>query len=86
MDRSETNMNSAAELKLEIFRKIDTLNDIETPEAYNRLLSLIVSEEANALSPAEKQAIEIGLTQVKEGKVKYHSDVMRSIGNKLDEK
>lgn len=79
-------MNSTAELKLEIFRKIDTLNDIETLEAYNRLLSLIDSEGANPLSPEEKQGIEIGLTQVKEGKVKYHSDVMRNFRNKLDTK
>lgn len=66
-------MNTTKELKLDIFRKNDNLNDSETLEAYNKLLSLIDLDNLSEVNPIEKKAISIGISHVKEGKVSFRS-------------
>ena len=62
------------------------MNDVEVLEAYNRLIKLTEASDNYKASPAEEKAIEIGLNQVKEGKVKYHGEVIKGFRQKLRNK
>lgn len=66
-------MNSA-ELKLEIFRRIDSLTGEQLEEAYQYLLSLFNRSDANQ---ELKSGIERALNDVDEGRVSSHEDVMK---------
>ena len=66
-------MNSA-ELKLEIFRRIDSLKGEQLEEAYQYLLSLFNRSDVNS---ELKSGIERALKDVDEGRVSSHDDVMK---------
>lgn len=66
-------MNSA-ELKLELFRRIDSLKGEQLEEAYQYLLSLSSRMDVNQ---ELKSGIERALKDVEEGRVSSHEDVMK---------
>lgn len=61
---------SATELKLEIINKITSITDPEILSEIYRLVNLVSNMETSYnLSEEEKKAIEIGLKDIKEGRV-----------------
>jgi uncharacterized protein YktA (UPF0223 family) len=52
---------NAAEIKLDLFRKIDKLKDIELERKYQAFLSLLAPQKKYSLTKAEKKAIEEAL-------------------------
>ena len=71
---------NAAEIKLDFFRKIDSLKGERLREAYGMILnylnSTVTEDHWEKLSEGEKKAIETGLSQIQAGKTKPHADVM----------
>lgn len=59
-----------AEMKLDLFRKIDRLQDDEIEAIYKKLVSILENEEIYGLSKAEKKAIDEAL-EVGEKNKKY---------------
>ena len=70
-----------AELKLELFRKIDALHEEHLKEAYNLFQEYFNQKSAQSpsLSDAEKKSIEAGLADIREGRVKPHDEVMANL-------
>lgn len=70
-------MNSA-EIKLDLFRKIDSLDNNELEKVYNHLISLLdtVSSNKTPLSPELKEALDEALEASKKGQVYTHEEVM----------
>ena len=75
-----------AEIKLDFFRKIDSLKGERLREAYGMILNYLNSTAAEdhweKLSEGEKKAIETGLSQIQAGKTKPHADVMSKFQKK----
>lgn len=75
-----------AEIKIDLFRKLDGLKDKNLKEAYGILLNFInssshISEWEN-LSQEQKEAIQLGLKQLDNGEGKNHSQVISNLRNK----
>lgn len=70
-------MNSA-EIKLDLFRKIDRLDNRELEKVYNHLISLLdtASSEKTSLSPELKDALDEALDASKKGQVFTNEEVM----------
>jgi hypothetical protein len=67
---------NTAELKLDLFRRIDNLKDIELERFYQTFLSLLSSSEKYALTNAERNAIEEALDCSKKGKTFSHEAIV----------
>ncbi len=67
---------NTAEIKLDLFRKIDNLKDTELDRIYQAILSLLPSEKYT-LTGAEKKAIEEALECSKKGETYTHESVMK---------
>ena len=71
---------SSAELKVEIFRKIDGLDDISLNKIYKYIIELmdknIQSEDWNILSDTQQLGIMEALTSVEDGKTSSHQEVI----------
>lgn len=71
---------STIELKNDLKRKIDLLPSIKFKKVYGKLVNTMNSqldtEEWMSLNNEEKLAIEKGLLQARQGKVKTHEKVM----------
>lgn len=67
-----------AEIKLDLFRKIDSLKEDRLKEAYGVFLNYLngTGDHWAELSEGEKSSIEEGLAQIKAGKVTPHNEVM----------
>ena len=76
-------MNSA-ELKLDLFRKIDSLDNREIKKIYNNLLSILdtASSDKTSLSPELITALEEALDGSKKGQVYTHEEVMEKTKEK----
>ena len=76
----------ASELKLKIFREIDTLEKRKLEEVYGYLQNFIRAErsldEWNELSEAQKQGLLIGIKQIELGQTVLHEDVMEKYRKK----
>ena len=70
---------NTAEIKLELFRRIDGLTDKQLEEAYQYLLSFLNKSDAN---PELKSGIERALKDVEKGRVSSHEDVMKRMKKK----
>lgn len=69
----------SSEIKLDFFRKIDSLRGEKLREAYGILVNYLNSHEIDhwsELSEDEKASIEKGLSQIDKGMGKPHSEVM----------
>jgi predicted transcriptional regulator len=80
-DKNFAIMN-AAEIKLDLFRKIDKLKESELEQMYNKFLALLNAGSAYKLSKVEKVAIYEALEASKQGKVYTHEEVMEEARGK----
>lgn len=74
-----------AEIKLDLFRKIDTLKEDQLKEAYGMIVNFINQSHTDhwdSLSEEEQQAIEKGLAQIERGKTKPYEEVMTHLRQK----
>lgn len=67
---------NVSEIKLELFRKIDNLNESELEKMYDKFLALLNANSAYKLSKDEKAAIEEALEASRQGKTFTHEEVM----------
>lgn len=74
---------NASDIKIDLFRKLDSLKESRLEEAYGLLLNFINSNNEindwNNLSNEQKDAIKIGVKQLNEGKGRDHKSVMSDI-------
>lgn len=75
-----------AEIKIDLFRKLDGLKGKNLKEAYGLLINFINSgssiDEWENLSKEQKDAIQLGLQQLDNGEGKDHGQVMSNLRNK----
>lgn len=72
---------NAAEIKLELFRKIDNLKESELERVYNKLIALL-NTTTYKLSKAEKNAIDEALETSKDGQTYTSKEVMEEAKRK----
>lgn len=76
-----------AEIKIDLFRKLDSLKGNRLKEAYDLLLNFInnkneIDEWAN-LSPDQQHAIQLGIKQLDKGEGRQHKDVVSHFRSKF---
>jgi predicted transcriptional regulator len=76
-------MNSA-EVKLDLFRKIDSLDNNDLEKIYARLVELLneASTDVTSLSPQVKAALDEALEASQAGKLLSHEEVMQKTREK----
>jgi len=76
-------MNSA-EIKLELFRKIDNLDNRKLEQVYNSLIGLLNSASIGeaSLNPELKTALDEALDTSKKGQVHSHEEVIQKTKEK----
>ena len=67
---------NAAEIKLELFRKIDRLPKADLENLYHKIIALLDTNAVYKLNDREKKAIEEALEKSEEGKLVEHLDVL----------
>jgi len=79
-------MNSA-EIKIDLFRKLDGLKGKDLKEAYGLLLNYINGNndinEWNDLTHEQKEAILVGIKQLDNGEGRSHKEVMTDFRNRF---
>jgi hypothetical protein len=73
---------NAAEIKLELFRKIDRLPKAELENLYHKFIALMDTNAVYKLNYLEKKAIEEALEQSEESKLVEHLDVINEASAK----
>jgi len=78
---------SAAELKIELFRKLDKLKENELKEAYGLLLNYINGDNEISdwkdLTKQQQEAIKLGIEQLNNGEGRSHKNVMSDFRNRF---
>lgn len=75
MNKNFTIMN-AAEIKLDLFRRIDSLPKTDLEKVYNKFLAVLNSTSNYQLSKAERMAVEEALEESEKGNIYSHEEVM----------
>ncbi|MEA3317711.1 MAG: hypothetical protein U9R54_07105 [Bacteroidota bacterium] len=70
---------NTAEIKLELFRRIDSLKGKQLEETYQYLLSFL---NKSSINPELKSGIDRALKDVDEGRVSSHEDVIKRMRKK----
>lgn len=73
---------NTAEIKLDLFRKIDNLKDSELERIYQVFLSLLTPAEKYILADAEKKAINEALECSEKGEIYTNESVMKEAQNR----
>ena len=77
---------NAAEIKLDLFRNLDSLKGSRLEEAYGMLLNYINGksdiDEWKSLTPEQQEAIKLGVEQLERGEGRNHRDVISNARNK----
>ena len=77
---------NATEIKLDLFRKLDSLKGSRLEEAYGMLLNYINGksdiDEWKSLTPEQQKAIKLGVEQLERGEGRNHRDVISNARNK----
>ena len=73
---------NAAEIKLELFRKIDRLPKADLENLYHKFIALLDTNTVYKLNYLEKKAIEEALAQSEESKLVEHLDVINEASAK----
>ncbi len=73
---------NTSDIKLKLFRKIDSLNEDELKRYYNQILSLLSSSEQYSLKTNEKKAVDEALEYSKKGKSFTHEEVVEEARRK----
>jgi predicted transcriptional regulator len=71
-----------SKIKLELFRKIDSLDDQKLKKLYHPIVNLLESTETYKPSSSEKDAIDQALDQSQEGNSHTHQEVMKEAKRK----
>lgn len=78
---------SSADLKLDLFRKLDQLNATDLTEAYGVILNYINTnrtiDEWEELSLKQRNAIKEGLKQLDDGEGRSHTDVLNQFRSRF---
>ena len=80
-DKSFIVMN-AAEIKLDLFRRIDSLKEADLEKVYNEVIALLSKTSPCKLSNAEKAASDEALEASKDGKRYTREEVMKEARQK----
>lgn len=76
-----------AEIKIDLFRKLDSLKGVNLKEAYGLLLNYINGSTSlsdwDNLTSEQKDAIKLGLTQLDDKKGRSHTDVISELRNRF---
>lgn len=67
---------NASEIKLDLFRKIDSLKDTELEGLYDKFVALLNTTAIYKLSNDEKKAIDEAIEESKRGRAYNHEEVM----------
>ncbi len=67
---------NVAEIKLDMFRRIDSLPKTDLENIYHKFLALLDATSNYKLSDAERNAIESALEESKKGNIYSHENVM----------
>lgn len=73
---------NTSDIKLELFRKIDSLDEDEIRKYYYPILSILNSSEQYFPNKQEKEAIDEALEYSKKGKTLSHEEVVREARKK----
>jgi len=73
---------NAAEIKLELFRRIDNLPNTELDGLYSKFIALLESNSVYQLNDFEKKAIEEALENSEESRLVEHLDVINEASTK----
>lgn len=76
---------NTAEIKLDLFRRIDNLKDTELEEIYETFLSLLPSSEKYTLTNSERKAVEEALDCSKKGETCTHESVVEEAKTKYSQ-
>jgi|GEM_PF-1049480 len=82
-DKSFTIMN-AAEIKLDLFRRLDSLDKSKLEKVYNKIINLINTDvsKSEVLSPEIKAALDEALEASEQGRVYTHEEAMQKTKEK----
>ena len=80
-NKSFTTMN-AAEIKLDLFRRLDSLDNNQLEKVYKKIIALINTDTPYKLSEAEKTAINEALEASKDGKTYTREEVIEEARRK----
>ena len=69
---------NAAEIKLDLFRRLDKLDSSKLEKIYNKIINLINTDTSGSetLSPEIKTALDEALESSKQGRVNTHEEAM----------
>ena len=73
---------NAAELKLDLFRRIDGLPKADLENIYDKFISLLDASSLYKLSKYEKKAIEDALYESEKGNILTHEDLVNEAKQK----
>ena len=73
---------NASEIKLDLFRRIDSLKESELEKMYSKFVALLNTTSAYKLSKDEKAAIDEALESGKREKAYSHEEVMEEARGK----
>ncbi len=73
---------NAAEIKLDLFRKIDRLNEAELEMVYEQILALMSATSRYNLSDDENRAIDASLKVSEEGAGYTYDEVVEEVSRK----
>lgn len=73
---------NAAEIKLDLFRKIDNLKESDLEKVYNQFVALLNASSSYELSKDEKAAVNEALEASKKGETYTHEQVMEEARGK----
>ena len=73
---------NAAELKLDLFRRIDNLKESDLEKVYNKFVALLNASSPYELSKHEKAAVNEALEASKQGETYTHEQVMEEARGK----
>ncbi|MGB0880642.1 MAG: hypothetical protein ACPGTO_08755 [Polaribacter sp.] len=78
---------NASEIKIDLFRKIDSLQDSRLKEVYEIFINFINSKNENDewenLTKEQQTAINLGIEQLNNGEGRKHNDVISDFRNKF---
>jgi hypothetical protein len=73
---------NAAEIKLDLFRRIDNLKESDLEKVYDKFVALLSTTSPYKLSKAEKAAIDEALDESKNGQGYTREEVMKEARQK----
>lgn len=70
---------NASEIKLDLFRRLDSLDNSKLERVYSKIINLINADnpQKEELSPEIKSALDEALESSKQGRVYTHDEVMQ---------